>query len=237
MIYYFAGGDASPKDLETAINVGATNFLISYHYRRNHKRVLEMIRKHGCHVLLDSGAFSAWKNGFEIELEEYIQYIRECGIGKYMSLDVVGDIEKTNYNFYKMVDSGLYPIPVFHMGDDWVHLEKLCKEFPYIAIGGTVGRHEKVRRNFFGELFERFPNHKFHGLGVSSNKLISEFPFFTVDGASWVYGRTFYMLVDENGWKKVPKEEALPPYERLVPNIQFFIKREKEITLQRMNLL
>ena len=80
-------------------------------------------------LFLDSGAFSAWSQGKEINIEDYIQFIKEHKdvIDVYANLDVIGDAEATWRNQLRMEKAGLNPLPVFHYGEDISWLKNLLK--------------------------------------------------------------------------------------------------------------
>ena len=168
MDIYFAGVAGNTDRLKILVQYGFKNFMWSY-IAPPSKKQFEILKENKCNLLLDSGAFSAWKKGKDIDIYKYIEYIKKNNINMYFNLDVVGDIEKTNENQKIMEANGLYPIPVFHYGSDFKHLKYLVDcGYNYIGLGGTVGQSTNKRIEFFNICFELYPNIKFHGLGVSS---------------------------------------------------------------------
>ena len=91
-------------------------------------------------LFIDSGAYSASTQNVEINIKEYIKFIKkyEKYIDVYANLDVIGDPEATYKNQKIMEKAGLKPLPCFHYGEDWSWLEKYIKEYSYIALGGMV---------------------------------------------------------------------------------------------------
>ena len=77
-------------------------------------------------ILLDSGAFSAWRLGKPINIDEYCDFVaaNECWISRCFNLDVINPAapeEAANASFanlLRMRKQGLNPIPVFHVGED-----------------------------------------------------------------------------------------------------------------------
>ena len=77
-------------------------------------------------VFLDSGAFSAWTRGVEIDIQKYIEFIKQNQdvITVYANLDVISpgrfsmgtkeSAELTLRNQKIMEQAGLSPLPVFH---------------------------------------------------------------------------------------------------------------------------
>lgn len=91
-------------------------------------------------LLLDSGAYSAFTRGVELNLRDYITFLREHTFLKnYISLDHIPGAygirthdpraaEQTYRNHQIMKDAGLLPIPVFHRQDEPRWLEQYVKD-------------------------------------------------------------------------------------------------------------
>lgn len=159
-------------------------------------------------LLLDSGAFSAWKRGIEINLSEYISYIKkhEHLLESYVNLDVIpgkpgqptsrAEVERaaqaSHDNLRKMKKAGLQPMPVFHFGEDFKWLTLLLNEKePYIGIGGLVAIPQPEQIEWLDEVFSLLTNKKgwpivkTHGFGVASFDLLKRYPWTTCDATSW----------------------------------------------------
>jgi hypothetical protein len=214
-------------DLYTAVKYGASHLMLSYYDKKYYSnKQMDRFRKLGLHLFMDSGAFSAWKKGIEINIDEYIKYIKENHIGKYINLDVVGDPDKTYYNLNYMKDNGLYPVPVFHMDSDYKYIERLIGDgYKYLCLGGSVGRSRNERIKFFNRCFEDYPNLYFHGLGMTDPKLITAYPWFSIDSTTWLNGRKFRKLSTLDGQKDSPKDMSVE--ERIGLNVKFFRGLEK----------
>ena len=230
MIVYYAGMAGNVADLFTAVKYGCRHLMLSYYYNNSEKQ-MRRFRKLGLHIFLDSGAYSAWKKGVSIDIDEYIQYIKNNHIGKYIVLDVVGDPEKSYENLKYMESKGLQPLPVFHLGSDIKYLQQLVdEEYFCICLGGTVGSNRNKRIEFFDECFNKFPNTYFHGLGMTDPKLMLKYPWFSTDSTTWLIGRKFCKLATMEGQRiDLPKET--PMKEKIGLNVQFFRKLEKEAIL------
>lgn len=130
-------------------------------------------------LFIDSGAFSAWTKGKQIDVNEYIAWINERAeyIDLFGQIDVIpGDIikgstpeqvveaaEKTWENYMYMrarvtkPESLLY---TFHVGEPYSYLAKALEWrdekgnlIPYIALGGMVGKPMPVKRMFLDTCF------------------------------------------------------------------------------------
>lgn len=159
-------------------------------------------------LILDSGAFSAWTQGEQINLKEYMSFIKDNinTIDYYFNLDVIPgkrgvststkDIEEAAAqsfaNYQIMRKSGLNPIPVFHHGEDekWLH-KMLDMGCTYIAVGGNAKKPANVRRDWLDRIFTLLTNEngeavvRVHGLGVASFELLRRYPWASCDATSW----------------------------------------------------
>ena len=163
--------------------------MLSFHYKNSHKQ-LTRFRRLCLHLFLDSGAFSAWRKDVEVDLADYMQYIRENSIGKYIVLNIVGDPESRYFNLKRMEQEGLQSVPVFHMvWSDLRYLQQLADEgYHYVCLGGSVGAGVEKRRKIFDECFGEFPEIYFHGLGMTEPQLMPVYPLFSVDSTTWLVG-------------------------------------------------
>jgi hypothetical protein len=231
LIVYFAGMDGHVEALYTAVKNGCRHLMLSFHYRNFYtKKQVTRFRQLGLHLFLDSGAFTAWNKGIEIDIDEYIQYIKDNYIGKYIVLDVIGDPEKTYFNLNYMKEKGLMPVPVFHIDSDIKYLKRLVDDgYKYICLGGSVGRNRKKREEFFSMCFNEFPNVYFHGLGMTDPKLMLKYPWFSIDSTTWLNGRKYCKLSTMDGQIDLPKD--MPIQERLALNVKFFRDLERKSIL------
>lgn len=180
-----------------------------------------MKKKTKVDLFLDSGAFSAWSQGVEIPIHEYIDFIKKNKryINVYANLDAIGSAQKTLQNQKIMEKSGLTPLPCFHYGEDIKYLKMYLKKYNYVALGGMVPISNKDLIPWLDKIFSEFicddngiPKVKIHGFGMTSLKLMFRYPWYSVDSTSWVTtGRMGGLLIprakngiyiyDENAWK------------------------------------
>lgn len=166
---------------------------------------LDKTMKDKPNVFLDSGAFSAWSKSVEIEIQEYIAFIKKYKkyIDNYAVLDVIGNAEATLTNQKTMESAGLNPIPCYHYGEDKKYLEYYLKNYDYIALGGMVPISSKDLIPWLDELFSNYicdkdgmPTVKIHGFGLTALKLMLRYPWYSVDSTSWVMtGRLGAVLI------------------------------------------
>ena len=87
--------------------------LYSYFYIKMER--VKWAQERGVPLFLDSGAFSAMHSGAEINIDAYIDFIKEHGakFEKVAALDCIGDWKGTEKNLQYMRGKGVNPIPVF----------------------------------------------------------------------------------------------------------------------------
>lgn len=155
-----------------------------------------MKKKNKTDLFLDSGAFSAMTQGVDIDIYQYIDFIKRNKkyIEVYANLDVIGCAEGTWKNQKIMEKAGLNPLPVFHYKEDEKYLKRYLKRgHEYIALGGLVTGERKTMRGFFDRMFSKFlcgkngmPLVKVHGFGMTSLDYMLRYPWYSVDSTSWV---------------------------------------------------
>lgn len=117
--------------------------LISYHYYKDcdlDELYAKYFRQPYPDTFLDSGAYSASTQGASISVDDYAAYAHRYSalFSVVANLDVIGDPEATARNQQALEDLGLNPLPVFHVGEPWIVLERLCERYDYIGLGGMV---------------------------------------------------------------------------------------------------
>ena len=162
-------------------------------------------------LLLDSGAYAAWRRGETINIYDYIEYIKRyqdhiehCvnldiipGAHKtYPTPDEVEDSAKRSYEHQQIMKAhGLNPIPVFHQGESFSWLRRYMDDGePYIGISplldiqGWKGADPDV---WLDQAFDfvtdekGYPLVKTHGFGLNSLKYLKRYPWYSVDATSW----------------------------------------------------
>lgn len=146
-------------------------------------------------LFLDSGAFSAFTQNKEINIQDYISFIKKNKnhIDTYAVLDVIGSAKKTWKNQKIMEKAGLHPLPCFHFGEDIKYFKRYLKNYDYVALGGMVPISSKNLKVWLDDLFinhicnkQGIPKVKIHGFGMTSLSLMLRYPFYSVDSTSWV---------------------------------------------------
>lgn len=176
MDIYLAG--SSHKGFNPWMQNRGYNKLMSYVYDKNSvKKWCEYEKEHGnkgSKLFIDSGAFTMWTRGKEINVDEYISWINEYSdyISLYGQIDSIpGDIktgatqeqvqeaaEKTWENYLYMRPKMKNPdglLYTFHVGEPYEFLEQALNwrdengnKIKYMALGGMVGKPKPVKEDF-----------------------------------------------------------------------------------------
>lgn len=185
---------------EKAARDGVRYYLESYHYI--HKQAyVDKIRADGVKVFLDSGAFSAFTKGVDVDIRGYCDYIkRNLDIIENVDgalcasvLDGIGDPLKTWQNQMAMEQMGVRPLPCFHYGEDERYLEWYIENYDYITLGGMVPISTPQLFHWLDRIWDKYltdgsgrPRLKVHGFGLTTQALMERYPWFSVDSSSWV---------------------------------------------------
>jgi len=141
---------------------------------------------------MDSGAFSAFHSGKEIDLQQFIDTSlklleEDDQLVEVFGLDVINDWEAGMRNVEEMWRQGVPAIPTYHAGEPEELLLEIAKTYPKIAISGTGGKkwHKSTLIKFYKECFARIWPCKVHGFAAVDVNLIRELPFHSVDSSTW----------------------------------------------------
>lgn len=170
------------------------HILESYHYFNNDKLAASARDGHK-RLFLDSGAFSAWTQGVQIDLPTYCRFIQDnSDIVEIASvLDAIGDPAATLQNQQAMERLGVKPLPCFHFQEPDQYGNFYAFNYEYITLGGMVGRGNTALEQWLDYVWEKIltdpsgrPRCKVHGFGMTSPKLMARYPWHSVDSSSWV---------------------------------------------------
>ena len=168
------------------------NILVAYPYfRKLKKETIEELKRPEVRFLMDSGAFTAWKSGQPIELDEYTDFLDSLTFEpwRYFTLDVIGDGEGTKKNYYELLNRGYKPVPIYTRGENIKMIDEYFETSDVVAIGGLV--QTKGNKGFVKNILQKYPNKKFHLLGFTNHNFISYFKPYMCDSSSWTSGGRF----------------------------------------------
>jgi hypothetical protein len=210
MFIHLADGSKGRGQYSLLVEETYSNSLFSYaykealpHYEVYWNRLLTKgVRPR---VIIDSGAFTAWRGGKPINIKDYATWalaIKNQWSSKmesliFMNLDVIGDQPKSTVNQKTLENVGLNPIPIFTYGADLNILKALLKDYDYLSLGGLVHRKgiQPWLDKCFSVIMENFKETGFlkriHLLGVCNEKLLLRYPCYSSDSSSWVRALVF----------------------------------------------
>ena len=161
------------------------NVLIAYPYYAG--RYQEIVKSMGDSIrfVLDSGAFTSWKLGKEIRLDDYCKFIETLPVKpwRYFTLDVIGDPEATMENYQTMLRRGFNPIPVFTRGEDPSVLEEYYANSDVVGVGGLVGT--EGNRGFVKGIMEKIGERRVHWLGFTNLEFVKHYKPYMCDTSAW----------------------------------------------------
>lgn len=185
--------------------------LESYHYAKDHPKLLQYVKEINCSFLLDSGAFTYMnKKNVNVDWDEYIfnysEFIKSNNIDLFFELDIdsiVGlkEVERLRAKLERLTNKK--SIPVWHKSRGLDYWKKMVKEYEYVAIGGIVTKEIKPREHgVFTHLLKiaKKNNCKVHGLGFTNLRKLNKYKFYSVDSTSWLSGSRFgnvYFFLDK----------------------------------------
>ncbi len=161
-------------------------------------------------VLLDSGAFSVWKRGAQIDLKEYMRFLHDAEqyLDGIVALDVLPGTSKriptsveveesaaASFKQYRtMRAAALQPMPVYHQGEsfDWVKRYR-DEGVKSIGISPRPNQPRKAISRWLDEVWadvgalygKKLP--WAHGFGLASAEELHAHPWRSADASTWAY--------------------------------------------------
>jgi hypothetical protein len=210
-----------------------SNVLISFAY----PKIMDGINYQPDYLILDSGAFTAWNTGKQVDVIAYGDWVeKNQNAGKKLiavNLDVIpGEVGRTstkaeraagmkqsleNANYLR--SRGLEVMEVFHQDEPLVFLDTLLDRLPPDGILGISPRNDvninsklSWQNAVLRHLYQRcgvknMP--RTHGLAVTSMRMMKQFPYYSVDSSSWASSMLFGTFTNE--WGKMNGLENLLP--------------------------
>jgi len=168
--------------------------LVAYPYMN--PQVIESLRAVGpaLRFVLDSGAFTAWKAGKPIQLDDYCRFLERLPIKpwRYFTLDVIGNPDGTLRNYETMLARGFKPVPIFTRGEDPSVLDDYYKTSDVVGVGGLVGTpgNKGFVRGIMGHVKDR----KVHWLGFTNVDFLKAYRPYMCDSSTWESGARYGTL-------------------------------------------
>jgi hypothetical protein len=185
-------------------------------------------------LIVDSGAFTAWNSGIEVDIKAYSDYLERnrAYISHGVSLDVIPGrprsirhrsdyIEaaaKSYANHQWLKERGHDVIPVYHQGEPLSVLERYMRDGEtYVGVSPDDTTPRNEQRRWLDATFHCLCNGrgqplvKTHGFGIANVPFIRRYPWTTIDSTAWILGMSYGALMlpsfDRNGdpdWDAAP---------------------------------
>lgn len=167
------------------------NILCAFPYMSESRIALLNEHRAKLRFLLDSGAFTAWKAGKTVKLDDYCRLIERLPFApwRYFTLDVIGDPVATLRNYETMRKRGFTPVPIFTRGERAPALERYYDTSDVVAIGGLVGT--PGNRGFVNGIMKHVKKRRCHWLGLTSLAFLKTYRPYMCDTSSWESGAQY----------------------------------------------
>ena len=222
---------------QESTTTGKLNVLVAYPYMSNKMIDALVAKKEKICLLLDSGAFTAWKSGKPIHLDDYCRFLDDLPIKpwRYFSLDVIGDSELTMRNYRIMLDRGYNPMPVFTPSQEFEVIDEYYKTTDFIGCGGLTDRYGKKGLIYLNKVFAQTKGRPIHLLGYTKPASIKHFKPYSCDSSSWsrsqryglcdiYYGNGEYLSLTRRMAANKPSEKIIESIRRLGFNVSDLAK-------------
>lgn len=150
--------------------------------------------------VFDNGAFTVWKQGGELDVAGYMDWVREwCkhpGFQWALIPDIIeGDEADNDEQIDAWQEAGLelYGVPVWHMHESIDRLTQLGERFPTVALGSSGQWPTPGTRSWWGRMSEAMqavcdkegrPMCRFHGLRMMDPEIFKHLPLASADSTN-----------------------------------------------------
>lgn len=179
-------------------------------------------------IAVDSGAFSAWKSGHPLRLDQYIGFAqrvrRDPKVVEVIALDVIGDGRASLLNALEMKRHGIEVVPVFHIGDDPGILREYCSTWDKVGLSCRFGEPTRESFRWLDRVFaDRWP-HRFHSFGWMEPRLLLRYPFQSADSSTWDSGVTCW-----GQWRTFGKLSVPGSNQNLRVEVDHYLRMEDRV--------
>lgn len=189
-------------------------------------------------IFLDSGAYSVWHAGAEVDIEEYIKFLKWNAkfLDIYVALDKIrGTVKENVENYVRMLDAGLFPLYVWHLYEDFSLLDELLDSYKDaverggIGSGGAPHTPDYIREPYICELITRVRTvlaTRIHMFGTTSEWILKKYSMvYSADSTSWRFlGQNHRIQTPFGAFSTKPRDRTTIFGHRLYPELQQFTK-------------
>lgn len=223
------------------------HLLESYHYIGKGLET-SRIREDGKPIFLDSGAFSAFTQGVNVDLKTYCRYVKDNADiiinddGQLLAsvLDHIGSARGTYENQCAMEAEGVRPLPCFHYGEDERYLEYYVANYPYITLGGMVPISTPQLKLWLDRVWDTYltdgagnPRTKVHGFGLTTLSLMERYPWYSVDSSTWVQAGSRGVVITPR-YGSVPVSEHNPSRKIHGQHLDSMPARQRDVIIKEL---
>lgn len=145
---------------------------------------------------IDNGAFTAWKQGGEIDFNAYCDFVREWhrhpGFDWAVIPDVLDGTAEDNDDLLAMWPHDLPGVPVWHLHEPIQRLVLLARAWPRVAIGSSGAYSDPGSSAWWRRMCEALPEicddgrpiTKLHGLRMLNPAVFSKLPLASADSCN-----------------------------------------------------
>jgi hypothetical protein len=164
------------------------NLLVAYPYMK--PDMIPVLKEHAADIrlVIDSGAFTAWKSGNPIALADYCRFIERLPVEpwRYFTLDIVGDAAGTDRQYKDMLRAGFNPVPIFTRGENPAKLDELYETSDLVGLGGI---NALDKRRWVNGIMRHVAGRRVHWLGFTNAEFMRHYRPYMADSSTWMIGR------------------------------------------------
>lgn len=148
-------------------------------------------------VALDNGAFSAWMQKKPYDFDGYYEWcgkwLKHPAVDWAVIPDVIDGDEEANERLLCQWPHGKLGVPVWHLHECLERLQKLCKQWPRVALGSSGKWKDPGSKPWWERMAQALrvstdddgmPLTKLHGLRMLRASIISHVPFASADSCN-----------------------------------------------------
>lgn len=169
--------------------------LVSYAYPEDIGVVANVCQS----FVLDSGAFTVWKQGHEFDVNGYLKFCWKWGRHPSCDWSLIPDVidgtEEENDRLIGEWPENLRGCPVWHLHESLDRLARLADEWPVVAFGSSGAWPIPGQRRWHDRMTEAMevvcdsegvPNVRIHGLRMLNTNIFTIYPFASADSTNAV---------------------------------------------------
>ena len=214
MVIYLSGGGVRgvwQRVNELLIRRNAARLLSFAYYRllvEYCALVREMSVGYKVRLMVDSGAFTAWTRGEQVNRDSLEAFFKSL-LDQYhdhiefvlVNLDVIPGRRgvdptplelqeaqrRSEENFHYLSQQfPLMVMPVFHQGESTAYYDQLVRENEYVCLSPRNDLPERLRIDWAQRYSHRTTDRRYHGLAATGITMMETVNWYSVDSATWV---------------------------------------------------